>query len=103
VPQHLSANEPANSAYQLITLRADGQSNTTIYNESDRLRCIYESRTVVLMNPADISKLGLKEGDRVTWKRKRMTTSIAGSPTCRSCPMISRGARSAATTSSATC
>ncbi|HVT53194.1 MAG TPA: FdhF/YdeP family oxidoreductase [Dongiaceae bacterium] len=66
VPQHLSANEPANGAYQLITLRADGQFNTTIYNESDRFRGVYESRTVVLMNPADISELGLKEGDRVT-------------------------------------
>jgi molybdopterin-dependent oxidoreductase alpha subunit len=66
VPRHLSANEAMNGAYQLITLRADGQFNTTIYNESDRFRGVYDSRTVVLMNPADISELGLKEGDRVT-------------------------------------
>jgi molybdopterin-dependent oxidoreductase alpha subunit len=59
VPKHLSANEQVNGAYQLITVRADGQFNTTIYNESDRFRGVYESRNVVLMNPADISELGL--------------------------------------------
>jgi molybdopterin-dependent oxidoreductase alpha subunit len=66
VPQHLSANEPTNGAFQLITLRADGQFNTTIYNESDRFRGVYDSRTVVLMNPADISELGLEAGEMIT-------------------------------------
>ncbi|MES1152937.1 MAG: FdhF/YdeP family oxidoreductase, partial [Dongia sp.] len=66
VPKHLSGNEPPNGAFQLITLRADGQFNTTIYNESDRFRGVYDSRTVVLMNPADISELGLEAGETIT-------------------------------------
>jgi molybdopterin-dependent oxidoreductase alpha subunit len=66
VPKHLSANEPANGAFQLITLRADGQFNTTIYNESDRFRGVYDSRMVVFVNPADMLALGIAEGDRVT-------------------------------------
>ncbi len=52
--------------YRLITTRADGQFNTTIYTEDDRFRGVYESRYVVLMNRADIAELGLKAGDRVT-------------------------------------
>jgi anaerobic selenocysteine-containing dehydrogenase len=66
VPKHLSGNEPAHGAYQLITLRADGQFNTTIYNESDRFRGVYDSRMVVLINPADIAELGLSDGEFVT-------------------------------------
>jgi molybdopterin-dependent oxidoreductase alpha subunit len=59
------AAEP-NDVYRLITLRADGQFNTTIYTEDDRFRGVYESRYVVLMNRADIAELGLKAGDQVT-------------------------------------
>ena len=52
--------------YQLMTLRADGQFNTTVYTEDDRFRGIYKGRTVVLMNEEDISAAGFAEGDLVT-------------------------------------
>jgi len=52
--------------YELMTMRADGQFNTTIYNEDDRFRGIQGSRYVVLMNPADMEREGLKSGDTVT-------------------------------------
>jgi anaerobic selenocysteine-containing dehydrogenase len=40
---------------QLITLRAAGQFNTTIYNYDDRFRGIHGSRMVVLMHRNDRS------------------------------------------------
>ena len=49
-----------------MTTRADGQFNTTIYNEDDRFRGIYGSRDVVLMNADDIAELGIAQGDLVT-------------------------------------
>ena len=52
--------------YELMTMRADGQFNTTIYTEDDRFRGIQGSRYVVLMNPADMEGEGLKSGDTVT-------------------------------------
>jgi molybdopterin-dependent oxidoreductase alpha subunit len=67
VPKHVSAttaNRPG--IYQLATLRADGQFNTTIYNESDRFRGIHGSRDVVMMNPDDMAELGLTDQDYVT-------------------------------------
>jgi molybdopterin-dependent oxidoreductase alpha subunit len=52
--------------YELMTMRADGQFNTTIYTEDDRFRGIQGSRYVLLMNPADMDAEGLKAGDTVT-------------------------------------
>jgi anaerobic selenocysteine-containing dehydrogenase len=54
------------SIYELMTMRADGQFNTTIYTEDDRFRGIQGSRYVVLMNPADMEDDGLNSGDTVT-------------------------------------
>jgi molybdopterin-dependent oxidoreductase alpha subunit len=51
---------------QLITLRSNGQFNTTVYNLHDRFRGIYGSRMVVLMHRNDIDRLGLQEGDMVS-------------------------------------
>ncbi|RZN36211.1 FdhF/YdeP family oxidoreductase [Bradyrhizobium sp. Leo121] len=51
---------------QLITLRSNGQFNTTIYNYDDRFRGIHGSRYVVLMHPNDIDRFALKEGSVVT-------------------------------------
>ena len=48
-----------------MTMRADGQFNTTIYNEDDRFRGVKGGRRVVLMNEADIVRLKLHQGDRV--------------------------------------
>ena len=56
---------------QLITLRSNGQFNTTIYSYDDRLRGIYGSRYVVLMHRNDIDRLGLQEGKMVA-----LTTAV---------------------------
>src|SRR5882757_10923111 len=53
---------------QLITLRSNGQFNTTVYNYDDRFRGIYGSRHVVLMHRNDIDRFELKEGDSVALK-----------------------------------
>jgi anaerobic selenocysteine-containing dehydrogenase len=49
-----------------MTMRADGQFNTTIYNEDDRFRGVHGSRYVVFINPDDMAELGLQQGDLVT-------------------------------------
>ncbi|MGJ4939268.1 FdhF/YdeP family oxidoreductase [Bradyrhizobium sp. HKCCYLS1011] len=54
--------------YQLMTLRADGQFNTTIYNEDDRFRGVTGGRHVVFMNTGDMAELGLNQDDFVTLK-----------------------------------
>jgi molybdopterin-dependent oxidoreductase alpha subunit len=54
------------SVYELMTMRADGQFNTTIYNEDDRFRGIQGSRYVVFINPDDMAELDLKQGDLIT-------------------------------------
>jgi anaerobic selenocysteine-containing dehydrogenase len=52
--------------FHLITMRSNDQFNTTIYGFSDRLRGIEGSRLVLLINPADMAREGLAEGDTVT-------------------------------------
>jgi molybdopterin-dependent oxidoreductase alpha subunit len=67
VPESLNnRREQAPDVYQLLTLRADGQFNTTIYAEDDRFRGVQGGRNVVLMNENDIARLNLREGDMVT-------------------------------------
>jgi molybdopterin-dependent oxidoreductase alpha subunit len=56
---------------QLITLRSNGQFNTTVYNYDDRFRGIYGSRHVVMMHQNDIDRFGLKEGEMVV-----LTTAV---------------------------
>jgi molybdopterin-dependent oxidoreductase alpha subunit len=52
--------------FELMTMRADGQFNTTIYNEDDRFRGIKGGRYVVFINPEDMARMDLKQGDLVT-------------------------------------
>jgi molybdopterin-dependent oxidoreductase alpha subunit len=52
--------------FHLITMRSNDQFNTTIYGFSDRLRGLEGSRNIVLINPDDMARQGLKEGDLVT-------------------------------------
>ena len=67
VPKSALAPPPEDeSVYELMTLRADGQFNTTIYTEDDRFRGIIGGRYVVFMNPKDMDARGLKQGDTVT-------------------------------------
>ena len=66
VPESLNNRiEHRPDVYHLMTTRADGQFNTTVYTEDDRFRGVKGGRRVVLMNKIDIDKLGLRVGDRV--------------------------------------
>jgi molybdopterin-dependent oxidoreductase alpha subunit len=49
----------------LQTMRSHDQWNTVPYTDNDRYRGIHGSRHVVLVNPADLTELGLAQGDRV--------------------------------------
>ena len=49
----------------LQTLRSHDQWNTVPYTDNDRYRGIHGSRHVVLVNPADLTELGLAQGDHV--------------------------------------
>ncbi|MEU1916202.1 FdhF/YdeP family oxidoreductase [Streptomyces massasporeus] len=49
----------------LQTLRSHDQWNTVPYTNNDRYRGIHGSRHVVLVNPADLTELGLTQGDHV--------------------------------------
>lgn len=62
----LSPPPQDDGVFELMTVRADGQFNTTIYTEDDRFRGVYGSRYVVFMNAADIAAHGLNPGDLVT-------------------------------------
>ncbi|CAH1655417.1 MULTISPECIES: FdhF/YdeP family oxidoreductase [unclassified Chelatococcus] len=51
------------SVMRLITLRSNDQFNTTIYGHTDRLRGIYHSRMIVMMNAKDRERFGIaKDG-----------------------------------------
>jgi anaerobic selenocysteine-containing dehydrogenase len=52
--------------YRLLTMRSNDQFNTTIYGMSDRLRGIEGTRQVLLMNPDDMARAGLAEGQMVS-------------------------------------
>lgn len=56
---------------RLMTIRSEGQFNTVVYEEEDAYRG-QERRDVILMNAADMARLGLRDDDRVT------VTSAAG-------------------------
>jgi molybdopterin-dependent oxidoreductase alpha subunit len=58
-------SEEAPDIYRLMTIRSDGQFNTTIYTKDDRFRGVYGGRLVVLMNPKDIARLEI-EGEKIT-------------------------------------
>jgi molybdopterin-dependent oxidoreductase alpha subunit len=47
----------------MMTIRTHDQFNTTVYGLDDRYRGIQNERRVILMNAADLSERGLKDGD----------------------------------------
>ncbi|HEV7856646.1 MAG TPA: FdhF/YdeP family oxidoreductase [Herminiimonas sp.] len=51
---------------RLMTTRGDSQFNTTVYALDDRFRGVFGTRQVLLMNIADMQRLGLPEGSFVT-------------------------------------
>jgi len=67
IPKKALKPPPEDDAvFELMTMRADGQFNTTIYNEDDRFRGISGGRYVVFINPEDMARMDLKQGDLVT-------------------------------------
>jgi molybdopterin-dependent oxidoreductase alpha subunit len=52
--------------YRLITMRSNDQFNTTIYGYSDRLRGIEGTRDVLLINPQEMRRAKLHEGQVVS-------------------------------------
>ena len=67
-PRMLSAKgfDDAPGRYRLMTLRSNDQFNTTIYGYDDRFRGISGTRMVLMINPAEMEKAGLKEGQLVS-------------------------------------
>ncbi|WBU30275.1 FdhF/YdeP family oxidoreductase [Rhodopseudomonas palustris] len=57
--------DDAPGRYRLMTLRSNDQFNTTIYGMSDRLRGIEGRRDVLLINPDEMTRAGLSEGQEV--------------------------------------
>ena len=49
----------------LTTVRSHDQYNTTIYGLDDRYRGVFGQRDIVFLNPDDMKRLGLSEGQRV--------------------------------------
>ncbi|OJF98190.1 FdhF/YdeP family oxidoreductase [Pararhizobium antarcticum] len=56
---------------RLITLRSNDQFNTTVYGYDDRLRGIHNSRMIVMMNPGDRERAGIKKNGLA-----RITTAV---------------------------
>ena len=51
--------------FLLTTIRSHDQFNTTIYGLDDRYRGIYGERRIVMINPDDMERLGLKAQDKI--------------------------------------
>jgi formate dehydrogenase major subunit len=62
---HLGSDDRGPDDLVLQTLRSHDQYNTTIYGHHDRYRGITGDRHVVMLNAADITRLGFADGDRV--------------------------------------
>jgi molybdopterin-dependent oxidoreductase alpha subunit len=60
------APQPGGDVLRLMTMRSDDQFNTTVYSLDDRFRGVYGTRRVLMMNAADIARLGFKDGELVT-------------------------------------
>ena len=58
--------DEADDTLRLVTLRSNDQFNTTVYGMNDRLRGLSGERTIALMAPQEIARLGLSEGQRIT-------------------------------------
>ncbi|HVS21499.1 MAG TPA: FdhF/YdeP family oxidoreductase [Pyrinomonadaceae bacterium] len=67
---HFTVNELARvdlkpGQFLMMTMRSHDQFNTTIYGLDDRYRGIRNGRRVVFLNPEDIRRSGLKDGQTV--------------------------------------
>ena len=94
---HLSVNElevveTPPGRLLLQTLRSHDQYNTTIYGLNDRYRGIKAGRRVVMVHPADLLELGVRDGALVDlvgeWhdgERRCERFRVVGYPTARGC------------------
>lgn len=64
-PVHRARAVAGESVLSLMTLRAHGQFNTTVYSLDDRYRGVYGGRRVLFMNRDDIVGRGLADGEAV--------------------------------------
>jgi anaerobic selenocysteine-containing dehydrogenase len=75
VPKSLAADidtpQEERDILQLITLRSQGQFNTTVYSYRDRFRGVDGTRMVLFMHRNDIDRLGLHDDDIVS-----LTTAV---------------------------
>jgi formate dehydrogenase major subunit len=77
----------------LQTIRSHDQFNTTIYGHNDRYRGIKKGREVVFVSPADLTELGLEDGQHVDiWgvypdnaERVLRNYRVVSYPTARGC------------------
>jgi molybdopterin-dependent oxidoreductase alpha subunit len=62
----------------MTTIRSHDQFNTTVYTNNDRYRGIHGGRKVVFISQADLTRLGLEDGQRVTinshWPNDKVET-----------------------------
>jgi molybdopterin-dependent oxidoreductase alpha subunit len=69
VPKSLAGNidtPPGRTdVFQLTTIRSQGQFNTTVYSDRDRFRGVSGTRMVLFMNPSDVARAGLAEGETI--------------------------------------
>ena len=56
--------EPQQRSFTMMTIRSEGQFNSTVYEEEDTYRGV-SHRWTVLMNQQDMLELGLNDGDQV--------------------------------------
>jgi molybdopterin-dependent oxidoreductase alpha subunit len=56
-------NDP--NALWLTTMRSHDQYNTTLYSLSDRYRGVFNQRSVIFINPAEVARRGLADGEEV--------------------------------------
>ena len=56
----------AKDVLQLITVRSNGQFNTTIYGYEDRFHGVSGTRMVLFIHPLEAKRLGFDDGDLVT-------------------------------------
>jgi molybdopterin-dependent oxidoreductase alpha subunit len=64
-PIHLAREQYGDRLFVMMTTRSHDQYNTTIYGMDDRYRGVFGQRRVVFMNPLDITRMGLEDGDWV--------------------------------------
>ncbi|MCK8779686.1 FdhF/YdeP family oxidoreductase [Rhizobium sp. NTR19] len=68
LPKALSASFDAGTSkdvLRLITLRSNDQFNTTVYGYHDRFRGVEGTRMVIFVNPKDMQRFGITEGQDV--------------------------------------